>query len=354
LNNNNTIQFRNAANNADVQALQVNTSNQVVLGVSTNATAVNASSFSVFIGGSAALTLSSVFQLEAAVPTIQWQFTAASPTIKQVDDSTNNITGDALTIQAQNATGTTTTGGNLVLRPGTGTTANGVVSMPLGVLTLGSVVPTQGAIRIPFDQRIYTQVSSGGSDVLLIGCTNLSGYNGAVVIGNHVNPAVRLFTVNNRTLTFDSSSVLSFAGNAAGGAVINSGVDTATASATGDTLTIHAQNATGTTSTGGTLVLKSGTGTTKDGSVRMSVGSETMIEATDLTATQRITALNLAAALTTTQMPANTGDKVTFIANAATVPTASPVGGYILYVDPSTGNLMGRGKDGTVTTIAIS
>jgi hypothetical protein len=188
LNNNNTIQFRNAANNADVQALQVNTSNQVVVG-------------------------------------------AASVS----------------------------------------------VSMPGSILTLGSTVPTTGAIRLPFDQRIYTQVSAGGSDVLLIGCTNLVGYNGAIIIGNTLNPAIRCTVVNGRSLTFDSTATLSLASNGPGNSTINSGLDTNTASATGDSLTISGQNATGTTSTGGNLILKSGTGTTANGIVKIQAGSTDII-----------------------------------------------------------------------------
>jgi hypothetical protein len=50
----------------------------------------------------------------------------------QADVVTNSATGAALTIQAQNATGSTANGGALVLASGTGTTAAGAVSLKAG------------------------------------------------------------------------------------------------------------------------------------------------------------------------------------------------------------------------------
>lgn len=72
-----------------------------------------------------------------------------------------------------------------------------------------------------------------------------------------------------------------------------------------------------------------------------------------LTGTQRILALFAGNGFSTTQMPANTGDLVAFIAAAATAPTANPVGGMILYIDPADGKLKARGTAGTITVIAI-
>jgi hypothetical protein len=64
---------------------------------------------------------------------------------------------------------------------------------------------------------------------------------------------------------------------------------------------------------------------------------------------QRVIALLLGAAITSTQMPANTGDLVIFLGNCATAPTANPVGGQILYVEA--GVLKARGPSGTVGTL---
>lgn len=54
--------------------------------------------------------------------------------IKQQDLTTNSGTGDAFTVQAQNETGTTSTGGALNLSGGTGTSAYGTaqIQSPLG------------------------------------------------------------------------------------------------------------------------------------------------------------------------------------------------------------------------------
>jgi len=147
-----------------------------------------------------------------------------------------------------------------------------------GVVGIGTVLPTQGAVRLPFDQRIYTQASAGGSDVLLIGCTNLVGYNGAVIIGNAINPAVRFTTVNSRTLTFDSNGILSISNNGVNGAFINSGIDDSSANTTGSSLTINGQNTTGATSLGGNLTLKSGVGTSTTGSLSLAAGASTKFQ----------------------------------------------------------------------------
>lgn len=68
-------------------------------------------------------------------PTFSWSAATASPTIKQLDRTTNSGTGETLKIQAQNETGTSSTGGALDLRSGTGTTAAGAVTIRVGATT---------------------------------------------------------------------------------------------------------------------------------------------------------------------------------------------------------------------------
>ena len=53
-------------------------------------------------------------------------------TISQADNTTNGATASALTIQAQDATGTTSIGAALNLKPGSGTLANGVLNLQDG------------------------------------------------------------------------------------------------------------------------------------------------------------------------------------------------------------------------------
>ena len=127
-------------------------------------------------------------------------------------------------------------------------------------------------------------------------------------------------------------------------------------------LTVQAQSAFASASTnvsGGALQLQGGArqGTTgKRGAVRLQLNastSENMVEACDVqasgTAASRVLSLVRPSAITTTEMPTNTGDLVIYIGNAATAPTANPVSGGILYVEA--GALKYRGTSGTVTTI---
>lgn len=65
-----------------------------------------------------------------------------------------------------------------------------------------------------------------------------------------------------------------------------------------------------------------------------------------------VSALNTRTPLTLARMPANTGDGVTYIANATTAPTASATGGGILYC--TAGALTYRGSGGTVTTLGAA
>jgi hypothetical protein len=81
-------------------------------------------------------------------------------------------------------------------------------------------------------------------------------------------------------------------------------------------------------------------------------GSATYLEVASLATNREIISVLLGADLSTTQMPANTGDKVIFLANATTAPTSGfPVGGGILFSDASLG-LEWKGANGVETTIA--
>ena len=101
------------------------------------------------------------------------------------------------------------------------------------------------------------------------------------------------------------------------------------------------------------------------GSVQIASSSaaqeDVMLEAVNLTTTRRVLSLcqtgtppSTSPKITTTQMPANTGDGVVFVWKAQTAPTAACVGGFILYVDPASGNLMGMGTSGVQRMIAAA
>src|SRR5262249_36886361 len=104
-------------------------------------------------------------------------------------------------------------------------------------------------------------------------------------------------------------------------------------------LTLAAQTATGASNNGGLLILTGGDSTNgtpgRTGGVRIrlaqAAASQNMIECIDLAASRRVLSLCRQINTTTTDMPANTGDFVAFLSNAATNPTANPVNGTILY-----------------------
>jgi hypothetical protein len=122
-------------------------------------------------------------------------------------------------------------------------------------------------------------------------------------------------------------------------------------------LTLRAQGSTSGNNSGGILHLQGGrlSGTGVRGGFRCQLNPddsafENLVEGVEIAAGRRVLSLCRAANLTTTEMPASTGDLVIYIGNAATAPTANPVSGGVLYVEA--GALKYRGSSGTVTTLA--
>lgn len=153
-----------------------------------------------------------------------------TPRLRQDDKTTNAATGETFTIQAQNETGTTSTGGNLVLTSGTGTTVAGNVNIQTGGLTRVSVNPTFTTFNDTAEAYRVTPVSAG-------------------------------------------TTTLQFASTVTAARIFQA--DLTTNSGTGAPLTVQAQNETGTTSVGGALNLTSGTGTTTNGAVNLQVAGVT-------------------------------------------------------------------------------
>lgn len=141
-----------------------------------------------------------------------------SPIIKQRDDVTASITGQLMTIQAQNApTGINTIGGSLNITSGHGT-------------------------RPVFEGDGYVRLQTGGTTRLL-----LDGYN------------------NQASLTLNKFSFNGVDGYSDQFNVINPTIkqrDYVTNGVTANNLTIQSQNATGVNTIGGNLIFKSGIGTT--------------------------------------------------------------------------------------------
>ena len=151
-----------------------------------------------------------------------------------------------------------------------------------------------------------------------------------------------------------------------GASVANSGnqIGFAQSQAVGDnptaTMLIAAQSAPASALSnfdGGGLYLRSGNAfgvgaTGHRGPVRMQFGNNanTMVEIAEVNPGQRLVALlQGGTGISTLQIPVGAGDKVLWIGNAGTVPSANANNGGLLYV--SAGALTWRGSSGTVTVL---
>lgn len=68
-------------------------------------------------------------QFRVNVASYRWETSVVSPKLYQNDDATNSATGDTMTVQAQNCTGTASIGGKLVVTGGTGTSTHGALAL---------------------------------------------------------------------------------------------------------------------------------------------------------------------------------------------------------------------------------
>ncbi len=73
----------------------------------------------------------------------------SNPTLSQADLTTNSGSGQALTIHAQNETGTTSNGGNLILKSGTGTNSDGIVAIFNGTSANFAFGTTLNTMNVP-------------------------------------------------------------------------------------------------------------------------------------------------------------------------------------------------------------
>lgn len=118
------IVFRNQANDGNLTALGASGTNQIDLGADSGVTDIGIRSGSggvirLFHGGSlSGELLSTVWEISA--PIFRFANTVVSPSILQETDSTADVTGDTLTINSQDVTGSGTliTGGNIIVRGG--------------------------------------------------------------------------------------------------------------------------------------------------------------------------------------------------------------------------------------------
>lgn len=196
-------------------------------------------------------------------------------TYKQDDLATTSATGAATLLQAQNATGTSSTGGSATVKSGTGTSQDGFI-----FLTQGAATPIKIGVQNLVGQGSKTYVDFGASSGGMAASSQL------ISCSYGVGSDIYFFT-NAGTCHFgqggnlDVLTVTSIVGLNTTAITVNTAAasftfkqsDNTTNSATAATWTIQAPNATGTTATGGRMIIKSGTGTTSDGELDIFVGA---------------------------------------------------------------------------------
>lgn len=119
------------------------------------------------------------------------------------------------------------------------------------------------------------------------------------------------------------------------------------ATAAGKNLLITAQATNGSGQNGGDVVISGGAPGSGGlrGGTRLQINGSNLLQTTEVVSGQRVLGLTSDTAITSTNMPASTGDLVVYVGNAATNPAANPSGGAILYA--SAGKLNVRQQDGS-------
>jgi hypothetical protein len=162
------------------------------------------------------------------------------------------------------------------------------------------------------------------------------------------------FTINTSRVEITRPVELSFAAGVTAPRIIQQTI----AAANGQPMWIHSQSPSSGNQTGGSMTLSGGAfaGTGAKGSVRLALNldesltnAQIMVDVADVGPGRRVVGLVSISTLSSTQMPANSGDGVVFVADAQTEPTADAVGGYIFY--SSAGRPVWRING---TTLAIS
>lgn len=158
------IGFRNNGLSADLAMLATDTSNNITLGNSTGATTINSANIFLQFGGTTKIGIGSTGFTYFA-PNVLFDNAVAAPVIKQNTLTTNGATGQALTVQAMSCSGTTSTGGDLILASGTGTSTNGTIKFS-NVPTATSAT-TGAATALPGLPLGYWTTSINGTTVKL-------------------------------------------------------------------------------------------------------------------------------------------------------------------------------------------
>lgn len=219
---------------------------------------------------------------------LQWAAGTTSPSLSQAANTTAAATGQTLSISAQAVSGTgTTTSGSLAFSSGanTGSTTGNIGNItfttppPVGAGTFGAFTFTPGS-----GQSLTIAKLAGVTGI------QLSVAGTYFYIGDGTNTVVNLTAAGGAGLQIGGNGAF-FNDSGSFGVRLNytslapsmlatlsctslkvGFEDNTTNSATGSALTLAGQNATGTTTIGGDVIVTSGTGTTKAGTVHLQSG----------------------------------------------------------------------------------
>jgi hypothetical protein len=300
LSNGGIIRGRNNANTADLDMLTTGSTDQIILGNSSDCSVLlNAQNVLLRPAGTDRVQVTdTVFEWRLA--TVRFDVAVASGTIQYELDSTAAVTGKTLSLIGQDVTGTgATIGGPVAIRAGNSTNGTG------GGMDIRSGTGGTSTARGDFLLRI-------GSDIFL----SMPGVNPLPTSGN-----LRMY--HGATVLTGRDSL-----NATNAGLIRWGVTS------NDLLTFG--NSVYSTELLGASV------SVGDGSAYLEIAV--------LATNREILSILLGSNISTTQMQAGTGDKVAFWADATTAPTAKPAGGSILY-NSSTLGFASMSEGGVETTI---
>lgn len=206
-----------------------------------------------------------------------------------------------------------------------------------------------GIIRVPNNQTILTARSGDGlSDLPLIrtDAANIqyfgAGSSGSiVVIDGGLSAGVHLRTANANRLAINNGQMVVYVPIYFPGTITTPLLSITPEGGPGKQLTVRGQSGVNSGDNGSQLLLQGGSAVTTGlaGAIRMQLVRaadttfETMVEVAELATSRRVLSLMRTSVISTTQMPANTGDCVVYLAQAATEPTANAVSGALLWTN---------------------
>jgi hypothetical protein len=345
------------------------------------------------VGGVSTI-LQSTGTASAWVSPLSWDSTFLAPTIQHTVTAVNNAVGQVLTVQAQNAsTGAASVGGILKLASGLGNAAVGswqafagttkfvdvALSDANDFIALGAVPATTGTIRLPSTPNgsIFHRSSGVNISVYTADAGSIQRFGSTVSGGTFIESGVGVQLRIGATISVGTSTTIfslllpNFLVGAAAAAsgFLSSVQDTNSGANAGGVYRIRGMGClAGAATNGANVEIEGGrgfgTGLSGGFIAKLNVDNTQanmvpMFQLAQLTTTRRILAFNFpgtaGAGVTTTQMGANTGDLVSFFANANTVPTADAASGFIYYGDGGKPgwryNGVSRRWDGLQTTV---